>query len=353
MSTGIQKIIVLDTETNGFPKSAEPLKSEIREKYAKSYKGLTKKKIEEAVNKRLHTPEYFSRFLELKPYIIQFSYIKYEFYPDADESLSRESFKIYDKYIDTDNVEISPEASAVHHITSDVLKSMKPSKKTSIEKALEEFIADAEDCDLIIGHNIRFDIDRIKEALERIRLNASLWKRLFSSKQRFYRNGIATMNIGEKQYCTMLGKTEKDFCKLTKTKGDTYKNPSLKQLYYAAFGYEPNDLHNSLVDIITCLRAYMLIHYQIDVYGRNRKITKWIDRMFYSKFAPCVGASCMGSVSSSTSSSSESSQSPEITCTGETCDFFGVSKWLRGKSRSRSKGGKTKSSRKTQKNKLP
>ena len=44
-----------------------------------------------------------------------------------------------------------------------------------------------------------------------------------------------------------------------------FKYPKLCELYKILFKREPNGMHNSLVDILLCLRCYMFYKYNKDV----------------------------------------------------------------------------------------
>jgi hypothetical protein len=70
-------------------------------------------------------------------------------------------------------------------------------------------------------------------------------------------------------------KNTKDICKIERTfpSGDKYfKYPTLSELYNHLFGNIPENAHNSLVDIILCLRCYMTITNHFDAFDSNPEL---------------------------------------------------------------------------------
>jgi DNA polymerase III epsilon subunit-like protein len=100
-------------------------------------------------------------------------------------------------------------------------------------------------CDLVIGHNIRFDINMLHvECL---------------------RNGIVWTN-NKPTYCTMMATTR--MCKLNKW-------PRLSELHQHLFHEDAENLHNSMIDVIVCLRCYLKIMYGVDVCERVKKLRRF------------------------------------------------------------------------------
>jgi DNA polymerase III epsilon subunit-like protein len=242
------KILVLDTETTGlvnFP---------IEESTYFESLSATKSKIEK------EDPKY----LKHKPKILQLSYIVY----DLDNP---ESAKIYDKYIlPTQSLidSITPGAAKVHGITSESLKKKPKTMFTTIQDAIDELKKDVESCDVFVGHNINFDIERIREEVQRT-------TSVFSFTNKVYKALLD--EIESKKYDTMKG--TKETCKIPGKKPGSIKNPKLSEAYKYFFQDEANEeaLHNALVDIIVCLRVYVKHVYSRDICGENEEITRWIE----------------------------------------------------------------------------
>ena len=211
------KILVFDTETTGLPEE----KASIYEK-----------------NKW--------------PYIVQLSYILYD--------LSNNDFTIKDNYIKLNpTVEISPKSIEVHGLTHEILNK----KGIDIVSALNEFNYFLDNCDIVIGHNISFDKRMIFVECLRHKLNQNFTK--FKGNEK----------ICKPEYCTM--KNTKEFCNITRLSRENnnyIKFPSLTELYSKLFPDTPipNELHNSLVDILCTLRCYIKYVYNIDIITKNEKI---------------------------------------------------------------------------------
>lgn len=181
------------------------------------------------------------------PYIVQLSYILY----DTEEKV------IYDMY-DTiikipDNVLIDEEAEKLHNIS----KERSTLVGIHMKDALKIFNSALNKADIIVGHNVSFD-----KCLIMVECNRNNIRQCFTIDK-----------IKKKEYCTM--KNTKDICKIEKTfpSGDKYfKYPTLSELYNHLFGNIPDNAHNSLVDIILCLRCYLLITNHFDVFDINPEL---------------------------------------------------------------------------------
>tara|TARA_B100001093_G_C26826299_1_gene1014186 strand:+ start:187 stop:840 length:654 start_codon:yes stop_codon:yes gene_type:complete len=194
------KILVFDTETTGLPKD--------------------KAKVNE---------------IEKWPYIIQLSYLLY------DDSNNKILF-YYDDIIKlNNNINISDESIKIHGIT----RAKSNRKGVNINSALTKFNETLLEANIIVGHNISFDIRMLMVEFKRNNM-----QHLFSNSQGY----------GIKEYCTM--KKSVNICKLLKTnsKGNTYyKYPRLSELHFTLFNKNPKGLHDSMGDILICLRCYYKI----------------------------------------------------------------------------------------------
>ena len=209
------KILVFDTETTGLPVGRNP---SIRE---------TKK----------------------WPHMIQLSYILYDVRNNTILECVDEIVKI------PSHVEISEESISLHGISRDISKQ----KGDTCINVLNRFNQTLQQADTVIGHNISFDKRIIM--VECIRNYMS---------QYFTRNGIK-----KPEYCTM--KNSVDICKIEAISkdGEKYlKYPSLTELYYHLFRRKHKNVHNSMIDIILCLRCYCKIEQNVDIFKEGCLHTK-------------------------------------------------------------------------------
>jgi DNA polymerase III epsilon subunit-like protein len=189
---------------------------------------------------------------EEKPYITQLSFIVYD--------LSTESIRSsFNSYISIpDEVEIPEIVTEITGIT----KYLCLTQGIPIQEALAALYHASVLCDTIIAHNIEFDI---KMVLTEIQRNLPSLKSYPEIKDMFHPNRLAYYNI--KLDCTM--QLTVDACSLLRTtnKNYTYKKfPKLKETYEFLFKKPtPDNLHNSIIDVIVCLRCYVKIKYDKEI----------------------------------------------------------------------------------------
>lgn len=211
------KVLVFDTETTGLPKR----------------------------NNDGSSPSLYDT--KKWPHIIQFSYILYE----------TEKNKIlvnHDHIINLQkHVVISPESIAVHGIT----REQSEREGIPIQEALELFHISMMAADVIIAHNLSFDKQVV--IVECIRHK---------------RAGPFKFKYPEQYFCTMKNTTQ--LCKIETTNKKTgekyFKYPTLSELHNHLFGVIPQNTHNSLVDILVCLRCYIKLTKSDDIIEKNRTI---------------------------------------------------------------------------------
>lgn len=173
------------------------------------------------------------------PYIVQLSYILFD----------TENNTVID-YIDSiiklpKGVLISKESENIHKISNEVSNT----QGIDIKHELILFNEAISKCDIIVGHNISFD--------KRIIMVECLRNKI---QQNF------TLNSKRKpEYCTM--KNSVDLCKIV-AKGrdgsEYFKYPKLMELHQYLFNSIPNGLHNSMIDVLACLRCYGKMKYNVD-----------------------------------------------------------------------------------------
>jgi DNA polymerase-3 subunit epsilon len=214
------KVIVFDTETTGLPKKS-------------------------GMAPQLEEESYY-------PHIVQFSYIVYDIEVNT-------IIKIYDQIITIpDNIVISDESIKLHGITREIMDE----KGISIKLALETFLGDFYTADTIVGHNVSFD--KMMVHVEMLR------------------NGFPNVDVfaaSNKFYCTM--KTTVELCAIKTNYRNSVKTynkfPKLIELYTHLFSKSPTKLHNSLNDVVLCLRCFCTLMFKTDIYELNDKIKTMVD----------------------------------------------------------------------------
>ncbi len=189
--------------------------------------------------------------VNLWPYIVQFSYVIYNTKLNSIEKLEDMIIKV------PPHVKLNGESEKIHGITDEMNKT----RGIPIEMALKKFTSDIEHVDSVVGHNLDFDMNMVRAE----------WFRLISNKEKAHRiNDIYVTfltNLKEKKcICTMQTNIERCNIKATSAKGKEYtKWPTLAELHKHLYDCAPANLHNSLIDVIACLRCYIAIISDVDV----------------------------------------------------------------------------------------
>ena len=171
------------------------------------------------------------------PHIIQFSFVLY----DIESNDTKETYNSYVRL--PAGVAITPFIAEFTGITQEKIDEC----GNPLPDVLTEFYRAYELADLIIGHNVRFDISMVA---------------MYSTpemKHMFDREVVAAKN--KKVYCTMQESI--DVCKIervSKTGKIYYKYPKLAELYQHLFGEIPDNLHDSLVDVLVCLKCFLRLN---------------------------------------------------------------------------------------------
>jgi DNA polymerase III epsilon subunit-like protein len=190
--------------------------------------------------------------LDKWPHIVQFSYLVF----DASLNTIIET-KDYIIQIPQE-IEISEGSIALHGITNEISKK----DGVSIEVALQEFFISLKNVDLLVGHNISFDINMIYIELLRIIYFKEYHQNLITS----YKYDLHFLTNFKNIYCTMQESIELCNIKAISKLGKEYmKFPKLSELHERLFKTNPKNLHNSLVDILITLRCFMKLTSEIDL----------------------------------------------------------------------------------------
>ena len=171
------------------------------------------------------------------PYIVQISYILFDFDEFSILEISDNIVKIPNDII------MSNYVINIHKITNEISKN----EGKNIKKVLTKFKQICFKADYIIGHNISFDKNIVLVEAFRNKI-----RNIFPRNKKFY--------------CTM--KNSLNICKLPKLNlHNQYKFPKLIELFKFYFPEEmdPENLHNSMIDVLITLRCFGKLKYNIDV----------------------------------------------------------------------------------------
>lgn len=192
--------------------------------------------------------------LDLWPYIVQFSYIIYDTERAAIVEIKDYIVKI------PPQVFISDESTKIHGITNDMCEK----RGFQIEDILSEFFYFLGKVDRLVGHNISFDINMLRvELLRIIHINN---KKINDDILKDYKNNLFYLNNYKNIDCTLKNSIELCNLQSISKMGKPYlKYPKLSELHEKLFNIVPNNLHNSLNDILLTLRCYIKMNSNKDI----------------------------------------------------------------------------------------
>ncbi len=223
--------------------------------------------------------------IHLWPYIVQFSYLVYDV-------KKNKVIKIKDSIIKIpENIIICDEVIKIHGITNEKSQT----NGINIMNIILDFYEDVKKSDLIVGHNLAFDINIIKAEI--IRLIKQITSLINQDTERKSRRLLklepdnSTSNLKtcsqllqlletKQKHCTMLTTTKLcNIKRLTKTGKEFIKFPKLSELHEKLFNSIPQNLHNSLNDVIICLRCYYMLTNETDIKNVNNDIKLLINEL--------------------------------------------------------------------------
>ena len=187
------------------------------------------------------------------PHILQMSFAVYDMF-------DRKIVSQYDSYVNVSpDIEISAEITGITGITRE-----KCNGGANIVDVLESFYKAYIMCEGLVAHNIEFDEKMIMIELER---NCEKIANKMPQCLKIF-NPIYEHVHNIDRYCTMRKGT--DICNIlveSKLPGrpPSKKWPRLNELHASLFAGEvPDGLHNSMVDVLACLRCYLKMRHGID-----------------------------------------------------------------------------------------
>lgn len=188
------------------------------------------------------------------PYITQMSFAMYD--TDANRMLST-----YNAYVKIpDNVELSEKVRELTGVSRELLDD----EGVSIVNVLQTLYYAYSICDVIVGHNMEgFDSVMVEAEAHR---NYALFDNIETATNtaNMFRDDVCQTHKVAK-FCTM--KNSIDLCNILRTnsRGQYKKYPTLCELYEKLFDVKPDNLHNSMIDVLVCLRCYLMIRHKITV----------------------------------------------------------------------------------------
>jgi DNA polymerase III epsilon subunit-like protein len=191
-------------------------------------------------------PEYDKQGIKSYPYIVQLSWVLYN---DEINDIESEKDKII---LLPEGMTIPEETVAIHGINTEKMRA----EGIDFKIASKEFVEDLSKCDMIIGHNIDFDKSIMFEE--------------------FKRNKCFDYRLSQRPvYCTMT--MGKNVCKIERKRKNKsgeiyYKNPKLLELHEYLFKEKPNNLHNSLIDVLVTCRCFGKLYLNRDILENNNQL---------------------------------------------------------------------------------
>jgi DNA polymerase III epsilon subunit-like protein len=243
-------VMIFDVETTGLiPKTEKSHRM-----YGK--KVPTKDELDEAFFKASNSPSENKENGEL-PHIIQLSYVMYHL-------PTNNVIKIFNEYIKLPNdMQLTAEITALTGITQE----MCDTQGIPIVAALTEFAQDYELCQTIVSHNLHFD-----RAIMMIEMSRK-WMYGFAKtvfNDQYHKENYIDL------FCTM--QHGRDICNIWTDRKPTAANPKtwkykkmpkLIELYETLFRKTPENLHNSLVDTLVCMRCFLKMRHGVDIDDAN------------------------------------------------------------------------------------
>lgn len=201
--------------------------------------------------------------LNLWPNIVQFSYILYDTSINDILTLSDSIVRL------EDCINIPEDSTKIHKITNEI------SRKCGIDIKfiLKNFFYHLKNCDLLVGHNISFDINMVKIEILRMIFNNS--SNLSEDEIRDYKYNLHVLTNYKNIYCTLKESIKICDIKQLDKNGKSYlKYPKLVELHEKLFKTTPINLHNSLNDVIVTLRCFIKLNYGVDLYKTCDKLSE-------------------------------------------------------------------------------
>ena len=193
------------------------------------------------------------------PHIVQFSYVVYNTKTLVLEKMVDEIIKV------PKGIEFTPESVRLHGIT----RAISSETGQNMADVLLAFTRTCDEVDVIVAHNIAFDINMIKAEFYRILKQSVFTEPLEPTttiRRRIGLEQFTTMMLAKTLSCTMRENTDMCNIRIKRPDNTEYKKyPTLSELHAKLYGVVPSNLHNSLNDVIVCLRCFHQVTYGTDI----------------------------------------------------------------------------------------
>ncbi len=200
------------------------------------------------------------------PYVIQLSYLVYNLVSNRVE-------ETYNAYISIpEEITILPLITELTGITREIVRE----KGIPIQEALEKFCMAYMRSDVVVAHNLQFDSGMV--AIETARCIGNILDTTMAANLTALFTPEFNTYHAVDLYCTMLATVDlygdpvmsaekttyvqingETVPKIIKPRLQYKKYPKLSALHAALFGTVPENLHNSMVDTLVCLRCFLKI----------------------------------------------------------------------------------------------
>lgn len=199
------------------------------------------------------------------PYIIQLSFILYDI-------RNTRIIKSYNAYVKPQSNVLIPEK--IVQLTG-ITNEMIDNEGEDIVDVLVELYEAYSECDAVIAHNLEFDSRMVNIETER---NYSRLEYEIAPYIHWMFDELYCKLTYVKLQCTMLMSVK--LCNIQKTNsfGKYMKFPTLCELYMHLFNKTPENLHNSMMDVLVCLRCYLKIELQKNI--TDATFADYVERCF-------------------------------------------------------------------------
>ena len=188
-------------------------------------------------------------------YITQLSFALYDI-------ITKCLLKTYNAYIDIpQDVIISEKVTQITGIDREKLNS----EGVDIVEVLERFYDAYCRADIVVAHNLDFD-SKVMEIEANRNYERLKIKNYESAPHIVWMFDDAYIKLSSiEMKCTM--KMSKELCNIERvnSRGPYIKFPTLCELYEKLFHTKPENLHNSMMDVLVCLRCYLKMVHNIDM----------------------------------------------------------------------------------------
>ena len=177
------------------------------------------------------------------PYITQLSWVKYDV-------VAKRIIDAFDSYIRIpDHVLVPDKVTEITGITAEICQK----HGRDIVSVLFHFYQAVISSNLLVGHNMKFDKHMVQIELHRNLAKLCVYDTAITNMFRI----DWLISRGIRTHCTMITNTERCNIRPNGWRYAAPKWPSLSELHYHLFRSHPENMHNSLFDVMACMRCFL------------------------------------------------------------------------------------------------